>query len=228
MGAAPGYIGYEEGGQLTEAVRRNPYSVVLLDEIEKAHPDVFNILLQIMEEGRLTDSQGRVANFKKTVIIMTSNVGSDTKTGTGGFVSTKNQDVVSYEKMKEKLQGALKNVFRPEFLNRIDEIVMFHSLSKEQVKDIVKLLLKEVAKNVAAQHIQVEFDDSLISYLLETGFDQNYGARPLKRAIQKTVETAISKSIIAGEIKAGDKIMVDIDKDKKVKIKKSKLVNIDK
>lgn len=228
MGAAPGYVGYEEGGQLTEAVRRNPYSVVLLDEIEKAHPDVFNILLQIMEEGRLTDSQGRLANFKNTVIIMTSNVGSDTKTGTVGFVSTKNQDVVSYEKMKEKLQGALKNVFRPEFLNRIDEIVMFHALTKEQIKEIVRLLLKEVAKNVASQHIQVEFDDSLIDYLLEVGFDQNYGARPLKRAIQKTVETAISKAIIAGEIKTEDKISVSLDKDKNVKIKKSKLVNIDK
>lgn len=228
IGAAPGYVGYEEGGQLTEAVRRNPYSVVLLDEIEKAHQDVYNILLQIMEEGRLTDSQGRVANFKNTVIIMTSNVGSDTKTGPIGFVSNKNQDVVSYERMKDKLQAALKNVFRPEFLNRIDEIVMFHSLTKEQIKEIIQLLLEDLKKQIGKQNIEVVFKDKVIDYLMEVGYDQNYGARPLKRAIQKNIETAVSNAIIAGEIKAGDKISVDIDSDKKVKVKKEKLVKVDK
>jgi ATP-dependent Clp protease ATP-binding subunit ClpC len=224
VGAAPGYVGYDEGGQLTEAVRRNPYSVVLLDEIEKAHPDVFNVLLQVMEEGRLTDSQGRVANFKNCVIIMTSNIGSELKKEAIGFNVNSSDDAISYEKMKEKLQSALKNVFRPEFLNRIDDVVVFHQLTKAEIKDIVKLLLNELKDNVAKQNIIVDFSTELIDYLIDVGYDPNYGARPLKRAIQKHVENAVSTAIISGDIGEDDNIIVDIDKNKKVIIEKKQLV----
>lgn len=224
VGAAPGYVGYEEGGQLTEAVRRNPYSVILLDEIEKAHPDVFNILLQVMEEGRLTDSQGRVVNFKNTIIIMTSNAGSAEKKESFGFVSTKEDDVICYEKMKEKLQDSLKNVFRPEFLNRIDDVVIFHSLTKEHIRQIVELMLKDVQKNISSQDIELIFSKNLVEYLIEIGYDPNYGARPLRRAIQKHVENAISNAILAGEISEGDTIKIDLNKEKKVTVKKQSLV----
>ncbi len=225
VGAAPGYVGYEEGGQLTEAVRRNPYSVVLLDEIEKAHPDVFNILLQVMEEGRLTDSQGRTVNFKNTIVIMTSNVGSAEKKEAFGFVSAKDDDVISYEKMKDKLQDSLKNVFRPEFLNRIDDVIVFHSLTKEHIKQIVELMLKDLQKNIANQDIELVFSKNLIEYLIEIGYDPNYGARPLRRAIQKYVENAISNAILAGELAEGDTAKIDLDKEKKVTVKKQTTVN---
>ena len=226
LGAAPGYVGYEEGGQLTEAVRRNPYSVVLLDEIEKAHPEVFNVLLQVMDEGRLTDAQGRETNFRNTVIIMTSNAGSEEQNkAIVGFSPSKDQDVISYEKMKERLTSALKNVFRPEFLNRIDEIIMFHSLTKKEVREIIVLMLDKLNKQLTQQRITATYTDVLIDYLMDIGYDQNYGARPLRRAIQKNVENKISEAIIAGTIAEGDTITVDLGADKKIKIKKQTLVN---
>jgi ATP-dependent Clp protease ATP-binding subunit ClpC len=226
LGAAPGYVGYEEGGQLTEQVRRNPYSVVLLDEIEKAHPEVFNVLLQVMDEGRLTDAQGRTANFRNTIIIMTSNVGSEEQSkAIVGFTPSKDQDVISYEKMKERLTGALKNVFRPEFLNRIDEVIMFHPLTKKEIREIIVLMLQTLNKQLQQQQITAVYSDALIDHLMSIGYDQNYGARPLKRAIQKNVENKISEAIIAGKITEGDTVQVDIDADKKVQIQKQQLVN---
>lgn len=219
VGAAPGYVGYEEGGQLTEAVRRNPYCVILLDEIEKAHQDVFNLLLQVMEDGRLTDSQGRVANFKNAIIIMTSNVGTGEDPKSFGFSTGQDQDVISYEKLKDKLQGDLKNVFRPEFLNRIDDIVMFHSLKKTEIKEIVAMLLDNLAKQVKEQEITVEFSKKLVDFIVDSGYDPNYGARPLKRAIQRLVENTISQAIIAKKLEDGAEILLDLDKDKKVVIK---------
>lgn len=221
LGAAPGYVGYEEGGQLTEQVRRNPYSVVLLDEIEKAHPEVFNVLLQVMDEGRLTDAQGRTANFRNTIIIMTSNVGSEEQNkAIVGFTPTKDQDVISYEKMKERLTGSLKNVFRPEFLNRIDDVIMFHPLTKKEIREIIVLMLQTLNKQLQQQQITATYTDALIDHLMSIGYDQNYGARPLKRAIQKNVENKISEAIIAGIIQEGATIAVDIDQDKKIEIKK--------
>jgi ATP-dependent Clp protease ATP-binding subunit ClpC len=228
LGAAPGYVGYEEGGQLTEAVRRNPYSVVLLDEIEKAHPEVFNVLLQVMDEGRLTDAQGRTTNFRNTIIIMTSNAGSEEQNkAIIGFTPNKDQDVISYEKMKQRLTSALKNVFRPEFLNRIDEIIMFHSLTRKEIREIVVMMLNKLNKQLAQQQITATYADALIDHLISIGYDQNYGARPLQRAIQKNVENKISEAIIAGTITEGDAINVDFNDDKKtiiVKIPKTELI----
>lgn len=196
VGAPPGYVGYDEGGQLTEAVRRKPYSVVLFDEIEKAHPDVFNILLQVLDEGRLTDSQGRTVDFKNTVIIMTSNMGSQ-------FLVDTQLD----EKAKEKaVMDVLKNTLRPEFLNRIDEIVMYKPLGKEQIRDIVRVQLASVIERLKAKKVTVTFKDETLDKLAEKGFDPIYGARPLKRVIQTDILNPLSKKLIAGEIKAGDKL----------------------
>ncbi|MDR1114287.1 MAG: ATP-dependent Clp protease ATP-binding subunit [Candidatus Margulisbacteria bacterium] len=226
IGAAPGYVGYEEGGQLTEQVRRSPYSVILLDEIEKAHPEVFNILLQVMDDGQLTDSQGRVVNFKNTVIIMTTNAGSEEQgKASFGFVADKDKEAISYEKMKEKLQTALKNVFRPEFLNRIDDIILFRQLAKKEIRQIVELLLARLNKQLQQQKITAEFSEALKDYLIDIGYDPNYGARPLKRAIQKNVENIISREIIAGKVKPDEKISVDIDKEKNIVVSSKELVN---
>jgi ATP-dependent Clp protease ATP-binding subunit ClpC len=226
IGAAPGYVGYEEGGQLTEAVRRNPYSVLLLDEIEKAHHEVFNLLLQVMDEGKLTDSQGRAVNFKNCIIIMTTNAGSEQEGKQIGFVTDKDRDVVSYEKLKTKLHDALKNAFRPEFLNRVDEVIMFQSLTKKEIKEIVTLLLTLLGKQVKAQQkIVLEFTEDLKDYLMEIGYDPNYGARPLKRAIQKNIENALSKEIIAGKLTEGDTAVITVTKDKQVEIKKKEFAN---
>jgi ATP-dependent Clp protease ATP-binding subunit ClpC len=223
IGAAPGYVGYEEGGQLTELVRRNPYSVILLDEIEKAHSDVFNILLQIMDEGRLTDSQGRTVNFRNSVIIMTTNVGSERQSKMIGFVADKEKGIISYEKLKEKLHDDLKNIFRPEFLNRIDEIIMFQQLNKKEILEIVDMLLGKLAQQLLVQQkIKMTFSDKLKNHLVEIGYDPNYGARPLKRAIQKNVENLISKEIIAGNIKPDSLVLIDLDKTKNVVIKPAK------
>ncbi|GAV24371.1 ATP-dependent Clp protease ATP-binding subunit ClpC [Carboxydothermus islandicus] len=206
IGAPPGYVGYEEGGQLTEAVRRKPYSVILLDEIEKAHPEVFNILLQVLEDGRLTDSKGRTVDFKNTVIIMTSNIGAhlikkEARLGFKNVADGKKDDDV-----KEKLMAELKRTFRPEFLNRIDEIIVFHSLTEEHLKEIVRLMLKEVAKRLEEQEMKVEFDDSLIEVILKEGYDEAFGARPLRRAIQKIVEDKLSEELLLGNIKKGDSV----------------------
>ena len=202
VGAPPGYVGYEEGGQLTEAVRRRPYSVVLLDEIEKAHPEVFNILLQVLDEGRLTDSQGRTVDFKNTVIIMTSNMGSN-------YLIDSNLD----EQQKEKaVMDVLKATLRPEFLNRIDEIVMYKPLGKEQIRDIVRVQLTSVEERLKAKKVSLDFEDAVLDKLAEKGFDPIYGARPLKRVIQTDVLNPLSKMLISGEVKSGDKLKAKLDK----------------
>ncbi len=210
VGAPPGYVGYEEGGQLTEAVRRKPYSVVLLDEIEKAHPDVFNVLLQVMEDGRLTDAKGRTVDFRNTVIIMTSNVGMDTikREAVLGFRTDENPEA-GYEDMKKKVTGELRRTFRPEFLNRIDEIIVFHSLNREHIKDIVKIMVNELAERLAEHDIQIEVTDPAMEYLAREGFDENYGARPLRRAIQKEIEDRLSEEMLRGTFQRGDRVRID-------------------
>jgi ATP-dependent Clp protease ATP-binding subunit ClpC len=210
VGAPPGYVGYEEGGQLTEAVRRRPYTVVLLDEIEKAHPDVFNILLQVMEDGRLTDAKGRTVDFKNTVIIMTSNVGVSLlrKEGALGFRAADDQKA-AYETMKEKVMGELQRTFRPEFLNRVDEIIVFHSLTDEHIRAIVDLMLKDVSKRLQEQGVLVEFGGGLKELLAKQGIDDRFGARPLRRTIQRLVEDRLSEELLKGTFAKGDKVLVD-------------------
>ncbi len=208
MGSPPGYVGYDDGGQLTEKVRRKPYSVILFDEIEKAHPDVFNALLQILEDGRLTDSKGRVVSFKNTILIMTSNVGASKigKSNRMGFGADDNAAIAGYERMKETMLEELKRAFRPEFLNRVDEIIIFHSLEKEQTLEIVKLMLKSVATRLTERGIHLSVTPEVESYLAETGFDPTYGARPLRRAIQQKVEDSLSEEILSGRIQLGDSV----------------------
>lgn len=218
IGSPPGYIGHDEGGQLTEKVRRSPYSVVLFDEIEKAHPDVFNILLQILDDGRLTDSKGRTVDFKNTIIIMTSNVGASTirKEKVMGFSTAKGEDAAKneYEKMKENIMGELKNRFRPEFLNRIDDIVVFHSLSKEDIGKIVKLMTKEVVNRLKEMNIKLDISDEAVELISKEGTDLEYGARPLKRAIQKQLEDELSEAILRGDIKKGSDVLASVIDDK--------------
>ncbi|MCM8711755.1 ATP-dependent Clp protease ATP-binding subunit [Clostridium sp. SYSU_GA19001] len=214
IGSPPGYVGYDEGGQLTEKVRRNPYSVVLFDEIEKAHPDVFNILLQILEDGRLTDGKGKTVDFKNTIIIMTSNVGASTikKQKTLGFSAYSEKEAENeYEKMKDNVMDELKRSFRPEFLNRIDDIIVFHQLAEGDLKYIVKLMLKTVSDRIKDQGIELEFDESAELHLAKEGYDITYGARPLRRAITKAVEDKLSEEILRGNIKTGDKVKVTAD-----------------
>ncbi|MCP4961869.1 MAG: ATP-dependent Clp protease ATP-binding subunit [Actinomycetia bacterium] len=212
VGSPPGYVGYDEGGQLTEAVRRKPFSVVLFDEVEKAHPDVFNTLLQILEEGRLTDSQGRSVDFRNTVLIMTSNLGTrDLRKVNVGF--SKVDEAVSYARMKEKVDDALKEHFRPEFLNRIDETIVFHELSIEEVTQIVDLMIARTAKQLEAQGLGLEITDAAKSMLARKGYDPTLGARPLRRAIQRLVEDALSERILYKEFHAGNIIIVDADEE---------------
>ncbi len=209
IGSAPGYVGFEEGGQLTEKVRRKPYSVVLFDEIEKAHPDIFNILLQILDDGRLTDSHGRVVSFKNTVVIMTSNVGASDigKMRRLGFDDTGAKER-EMEEMKEKQYSALRSTFKPEFLNRIDDIIMFHKLEKSDIEKIADLMLNELKNRLSEHEIELEFDKSAKEFIVEKGFDAEYGARPLRRAIQKYVENRLSEEILSGAVKIGDKVKV--------------------
>lgn len=209
IGSPPGYVGYEDGGQLTEKVRRKPYSIVLFDEIEKAHPDVFNMLLQILDDGRLTDSNGRVVNFKNTVIIMTSNVGARniTEKKSMGFIS-KEDSTKDYEKTKNEVMSEIKKVFRPEFLNRLDEIIVFRKLGADSIKQIVKLMLSEFEKRVKSKNIHVTFDDSIIEYIAKIGFDDTYGARPLRRAIQTYIEDKFANELLDDNIKENDNIKV--------------------
>jgi ATP-dependent Clp protease ATP-binding subunit ClpC len=210
IGAPPGYVGYEEGGQLTEAVRRRPYKVILFDEIEKAHPDVFNILLQILEDGRLTDGHGRTVDFKNTVIIMTSNLGSqEFQRGSLGF-RHEMQSETEQQRLRGAIESALKRTFRPEFLNRIDEVIIFRPLTEEQIRQIVDLQIKEVQKRLADRKITVVLTDAAKEYLAKTGFDPSFGARPLKRVIQREVENPLSKKILQGEFKEGDEVKVDL------------------
>ncbi|MFA5410914.1 MAG: ATP-dependent chaperone ClpB [Candidatus Omnitrophota bacterium] len=216
IGAPPGYVGYEEGGQLSEKVRRRPYAVILLDEIEKAHPEVFNLLLQILDDGRLTDSQGRTVNFKNTVIIMTSNIGAELiqQHGSIGFKAPKED--AEFKDIKEKLLEEVKKSFRPEFLNRIDDIIVFNPLSREEIKKIVEIELEPLYKKLAEQGISLSVSEKAKAYLIDKGFDINFGARPLKRAIQKNIQDPLALKLLSGAIKEGDKITVDLDENKRL------------
>jgi len=211
IGAPPGYVGYEEGGQLTERIRRRPYSVILLDEIEKAHPDVFNMLLQIMEEGRLTDSFGRHVDFKNVILIMTSNIGAHRITHQEEFGFQKRDENVSYEKMKETLKVELEDYFRPEFLNRLDEVIVFHKLTHEDLLHIVDLELDKLAKRVAEKDMVLEVEPAAKDFLIEHGTDEKFGARPLRRAIEQFVEDALSEALLRGDFEGHNKVLVTIN-----------------
>ena len=222
IGSPPGYVGYGEGGQLTEAVRRKPYTVILLDEIEKAHPDVFNTLLQLLDDGRLTDSQGRVVDFKNTLIIMTSNIGSQAieKRGNGlGFiVEDGDAATVQYNRTRLQVNEALKLAFRPEFLNRLDDIIVFRQLSRAEVKQIADILLKDVSSRLSEQNIQLEATDSFKERLINEGYDPSYGARPLRRAVSRLVEDNLAEAILAGRLVSGDTAVLDLDDDGQVQV----------
>ena len=210
IGAPPGYVGYEDSGALTKAVRRKPYSVVLLDEIEKAHPDVFNVLLQVLDEGHLTDNYGRRIDFKNTVVIMTSNVGAKdiTKNRTLGFGE---RDLgVSFPRMSEKIREELQHVFNPEFLNRLDDTIIFHPLEKEHIAQIVTILLRDVSTRLTDEELTLKLTDGAVEFLVKNGFDPSYGARPLKRAIQRFIEDPLSEKILLAEFSKGDEIDVDV------------------
>jgi ATP-dependent Clp protease ATP-binding subunit ClpB len=207
IGAPPGYVGYEEGGQLTEAIRRRPYAVILFDEIEKAHPDVFNVMLQILDDGRVTDSQGRTVDFKNTVIIMTSNIGSQ-------YILDVAADDARYEEMRSRVMEAMRTSFRPEFLNRIDEIIIFHSLKKSELREIVKLQVQRLAQRLSDRKMSLRLSESALDFLAEVGYDPVFGARPLKRAIQRELETQIAKHILRGEFIDGDTIFVDVENER--------------
>ena len=224
-GAPPGYVGYEEGGQLTEAVRRKPYSVVLLDEVEKAHPDVFNILLQILEDGRLTDNTGRVVSFKNTIVVMTSNAGAHVigSSRSMGFGASQKGEVRDYEAMKESVMKEVKDLFRPEFINRVDELIVFHSLSEEEIRRITELMLKQVADRLEEQEIRLTWDESVTEKLAKDGYDPKFGARPLRRLIQRTVEDTLSEELLSGQIRLGQEIVLTV-KDGKVVIMENETV----
>ncbi|HEX9060459.1 MAG TPA: AAA family ATPase, partial [Clostridia bacterium] len=215
VGSPPGYVGYDEGGQLTEKVRRKPYSVLLFDEIEKAHPDIFNILLQILEDGRLTDSQGRVVDFRNTVIIMTSNVGARliTEPKRMGFSPAGDERAKNYQDMKNNVTGELKRTFRPEFLNRIDEVIVFHPLEEEHLRQIVGLMLDMLIKRLKNTGISLDVDEEAKGFLAKKGFDPVYGARPLRRSIQSMVEDKLAEDMLEGKIKTGDTVKLKVDEE---------------
>ena len=223
IGSPPGYVGFEEGGQLTEKIRRNPYSVILFDEIEKAHPDVMNMLLQILDDGRLTDSNGRTVNFKNTVIIMTSNIGARliTDKKTLGFTSKEEnkEDKKEYEDIKKDVLAELKKEFKPEFINRIDEIIVFHKLQKEEMRQIVDIMLKQVIKRMEVQNIKIKINDKVKDKIIEEGTDANYGARPLKRTIQNLLEDKIAEAILDGKISKDKEVKIGLNKDGEIEIK---------
>ena len=223
IGSPPGYVGFEEGGQLTEKIRRNPYSVILFDEIEKAHPDVMNMLLQILDDGRLTDSNGRTVNFKNTVIIMTSNIGARliTDKKTLGFTSKEEnrEEKKEYEDVKKDVLAELKKEFKPEFINRIDEIIVFHKLQKEEMRQIVDIMLKQVIKRMEVQNIKIKIDDKVKDKIMEEGTDANYGARPLKRTIQNLLEDKIAEAILDGKISKDKEVKIGLNKNGKIEIK---------
>ena len=228
IGSPPGYVGFEEGGQLSEKVRTNPYSVVLFDEIEKAHSDVFNILLQVLDDGHITDSQGRKVDFKNTIIIMTSNTGAqgivDPKQL--GFV-TVSDETKEHEKMKSNVMDELKRTFKPEFLNRIDDIIVFHALSEANVKDITGLMLKELKNRVQTQmDIELKFTDHAKKYIFGKGYDKKYGARPLKRAIQTYVEDVLAEAMLRGDVKKGDTVTVSTKKKKETDGKTTEKISL--
>jgi ATP-dependent Clp protease ATP-binding subunit ClpC len=213
-GSPPGYVGYEEGGQLTEQVRRKPYSVVLFDEIEKAHPDVMNMLLQILEEGKLTDNVGRVVDFRNTIVLLTSNVGSESirKQSAIGFTSA--SDEASYEKMKEKILDEAKKVFRPEFLNRLDDVIVFRSLVKTDLIEILGLELAKVMQRLKGRNILLNLDQKAKDFLVEKGFDPIYGARPMRRAVARFLEDPLAEEILRGKFHDKSPIMVTVEQDK--------------
>ncbi|MEJ2047035.1 MAG: AAA family ATPase, partial [Dehalococcoidia bacterium] len=230
IGAPPGYVGYEEGGQLTEAVRRRPYRVILLDEVEKAHPEVFNTLLQILDDGRLTDGHGRTIDFKNSVIIMTSNTGVELirREGSLGFGTQKDEAKSrkqSYEAMKEKVMGAVKKTFRPEFINRIDEIIVFHELTEEQLRSIVDLLAQDLQKRLSERKLAVELTENAKSWLAKEGYDPVYGARPLRRVIERYVENPLSTKLLQGEFGEGDTVIVNHN-DKGLTFKTKKVAKV--
>jgi ATP-dependent Clp protease ATP-binding subunit ClpB len=208
IGAPPGYVGYDESGQLTEAVRRKPYSVVLLDEIEKAHPDVFNILLQVLDDGRLTDNKGRTVDFRNTIIIMTSNVGSHIIQKNLESMSSGNTEEI-YEKTKREVLTMLKSTIRPEFLNRIDEVIVFKPLDRDEIKQIVQIQFKVLQGLLAKNQIKISISDSAVDYIADVGFDQQFGARPVKRVIQRNLMNELSKMILAGEVSRDSEIEID-------------------
>jgi len=214
VGSPPGYVGYEEGGQLTEKIRRRPYSVVLLDEIEKAHPEVFNMLLQILEDGRLTDAKGRVASFKNAIIIMTSNIGSQfiAEMNTLGFLGDKDDDSSMKKSVREKVTTALREHFPPEFLNRVDDVIIFDYLGKEEIRKIVELEIAKVASRLSVKGISLETSEKAKELLVSRGFDSALGARPLRRVIQRAVLNPLALKIVSGEIGTGGKAMIDVEK----------------
>jgi ATP-dependent Clp protease ATP-binding subunit ClpC len=211
VGSPPGYIGYDEGGQLTEAVRRKPYCVLLLDEIEKAHPDVFNILLQILEDGRLTDAQGRTVDFRHAIVIMTSNIGAAeiARNTPLGFAVSDDETGITYEDMKNRIMGELKKVFRPEFLNRIDDVIVFHKLQREEIRQIVDLLLRHIRESMADRELQLELSDDAKDLLVDKGWDPAMGARPLRRAIQRYIEDPLADFVLKAEVPPGSTVMVE-------------------
>ena len=211
VGSPPGYVGYEEGGQLTEKVRRKPYSVVLLDEVEKAHPDVFNILLQVLEDGRLTDSKGRTVDFRNTIVIMTSNVGAEALKRNKHLGFNVQDESRDYSDMKGKVMDELKKAFRPEFLNRIDEIIVFHMLEKKHIQEIVTLMVNQLVNRLKEQEIELHLTEGAIAAIADKGFDREYGARPLRRAIQKHVEDRLSEELLKGAIEKGQKVIFDVE-----------------
>jgi len=223
IGSPPGYVGFNEGGQLTEAVRRRPYTVVLFDEIEKAHPDVFNLLLQLLEDGRLTDSKGRTVDFKNTLVIMTSNIGSKViEKGGGGLgfeFSGESAEESQYTRIRSLVNEELKQYFRPEFLNRLDEIIVFRQLSRDEVKEIAEIMLKEVFGRMGEKGITLTVSDAFKERLVEEGYNPAYGARPLRRAVMRLLEDSLAEEVLSGRIKDGDHAEVDVDHDKKVVVR---------
>jgi len=213
IGAPPGYVGYEDSGTLTKAIRRKPYSVILLDEIEKAHPDVFNILLQVLDEGHLTDNYGRVIDFKNTVVIMTSNVGAKdiTRNRSLGFGAA--DQASDFTRIADKVKEELQHAFNPEFLNRLDDVIVFHPLGREHIAQIVGILLTDVQKRLGDEELTLKLTDAAVDFLVKHGYDQAYGARPLKRAIQKWIEDPLSERILLAEFSRGDEIEVDVVED---------------
>jgi ATP-dependent Clp protease ATP-binding subunit ClpB len=225
IGAPPGYVGYDEGGQLTEAVRRKPYSVILLDEIEKAHPDVFNILLQVLDDGRLTDNKGRLVNFKNTIIIMTSNIGSHLiQENFKELTDFNHEEVVA--KTKNELFELLKQTIRPEFLNRIDELIMFTPLNRDEIRDIARLQFNQVRQTLAEMNIEMEASEEALDWLAQLGYDPQFGARPLKRVIQKRILNELSKEILAGKVDKESRILLDVFDNKFVFLNKDKLEEV--
>jgi ATP-dependent Clp protease ATP-binding subunit ClpC len=221
IGSPPGFVGYDEGGQLTEAVRRRPYTVILFDEIEKAHPDVFNMLLQILEDGRLTDAKGRTVDFKNTLLVMTSNIGSRAieKGGSGlGFEFSDDTTDAQYQRIRNLVNEELKQYFRPEFLNRVDDIIVFQQLTKDEVKEIAEIMLRDVFSRLVENGIDLQVSDRFKERLVEEGYNPSYGARPLRRAIMRLLEDNLAEAMLSGEIQDGDTVHIDIDENNEVQV----------